>query len=224
MELLRSRWRRPERILDLIDLEPESERLYRDLMELGRGVVFVGGHYGNWELLGARIAAEGYQAVAVAQNQRNPLLNRELDAIRTRLGIGLVHRGEQVRKLIRVLRAGGAVMLLADQEAGPGQGIFADFFGRPASTFRGPATFAVRYRIPLLAGRILRTRGRYSAGWERLDDRVLERLPPGSDEASRVRALTDAFNAWLEEVITGDPRQYLWLHRRWEIRPAGGTS
>ncbi len=223
MEMLRSRWRRPERVLKLVDLDPESDRLYRDLMEQGRGVVFVGGHYCNWELLGARIAASGYPAVAVAQDQRNPLINREIDTIRNHLGIRLVHRGTEVRQLIGVLRSGGAVMLLADQETRPGYGIFADFFGKPAWTFKGPATFAARYRIPLLAASIHRRRGRYRARYDRLDNCVLAGLPPGADEAMRIRCLTDAFNAWLEELITRDPYQYLWLHRRWEHWPVGTT-
>ncbi len=221
MEMLRARWRSRERVLKLVRLDPESERLHRELMAQGRGVVFVSGHYCNWELLGARIVATGYPAITIAQDQRNPLINREVDAIRARLGIDLVHRGAAVREVVRMLRRGGAVMLLADQETRPGYGIFADFFGKPAWTFKGPATFAVRFRAPLLAASIHRRCGRYDASYQRLDDAALAALPPGTGEEERIRVLTDAFNTWLEELITRDPRQYLWLHRRWEFRPVG---
>lgn len=221
MEMLRARFYSRDRVLSSVYLDPDSEALYHQLMNEGRGVVFVGGHYCNWELLGARTAAVGYPGVGVMQNLGNPFINRELKMMRDKLGGRLAARGVALREAIRMLKEGGAIFLLADQEADLHSGIFTNFFGKPTVTFTGPASLAVRYNAPLVATSIYRERGRYRAFFERLDNPILAELPPGADEDTHIRILTESFVRWLEKQIRTDPKQYLWLHRRWESWTAG---
>ncbi len=224
MESLRAFHGDPARLLERVDLDPASERLYHDLMAQGHGVVFVSGHYGNWELIAARTAAVGYPSAVIIQEQRNPLFDEALERVRRRLGFNSVGRGAAVRGVLRVLKDGGAAMILADQDAGPRDVLFVPFFGRPAATYQGPALFAVRSGAPLVGGWIHREGDRYRAWYERLDEDVLDGLPADTDEETRVRRLTEAYVNWLERMIRIDPGQYLWLHRRWKSRPPGEAA
>lgn len=217
MEMLRARWSSKERVLSHVNLDPESESLVHEIMAEGKGVVFVGGHYSNWELLGALTAAVGYPAVAIVQEQRNPYLNKMVNRIRRKLGITVLTRGAAVKHVFRILKEGGAVMILADQEATPEYGIFTDFFGKPAAAFQGPAVFAERYNAPLIMALITRYNGSYYASYKRLDLDALADLEPDAGAETRIRRLTESWVKCLEACIREDPGQYFWLHRRWEF-------
>ena len=224
MEMLRASRLTREKVLSLVQVDEESESLYHRLMKESKGVVFISGHYSTWEFLGARIAATGYPTLIIVQDQRNPLVNKELMRARKRLELLLAGRGQAVRNVLRTLREGGTVALLADQDAGPKSGLFIDFFGEPASTYQGPAAFAILGGAPLLACWIHREGLSYRAGYERLDEDALAGLPADAGEEVRVRRLTEAYVRWLEERIRMDPDQYLWLHRRWKSRPERETE
>jgi KDO2-lipid IV(A) lauroyltransferase len=220
IELLRARHLDTPTVLDRVALDRESEAAFLMALREERGAIVVSGHYANWELLAARIAAIGVPSVVVVQDQRNPLMDRDLKATRRRFGLELAGRGVAVRSVLKTLQGGGAVLMLADQDAGTRETLFIDFFGRPASTYRGPATFSVRSGAPLIGAWIHREGGRYRARLERLDAEALTDLEPGADEETRIRTLTETYVAWLEANIRKDPSQYLWLHRRWKSRPA----
>jgi len=223
LEMLRARRLEPDRVIALVELDPESETLLHNLMGQGRGAVVVGAHYGTWELLGARLAAVGYPAVAIMQEQRNPLMNEALVEVRKRLGIELVEKEGAGKEVMRTLADGGLVLIVGDQDAGPRHGLFLDFFGYPAATHGAPAAFARRASAPLLGGWIHREGKRYRASLTRLDT-ASEVTAAGTardetEEAAAVARLTAAYLVWLEEGIRRDPGQYLWLHRRWKTRP-----
>jgi KDO2-lipid IV(A) lauroyltransferase len=224
MESLRALRLEPARLIARVDLDAGSEQLYRDLMAAGRGVIFVSGHYGNWELIAARTAAVGYPSAVIVQEQRNPLFNAALERVRRRLGFNAVEREGALRSMLRILHQGGAAMILADQDAGPHDPLYIPFFGRPAATYQGPALLAVRTGAPLVGGWIHREKDRYRASYQRLDEAALAGLGPEADEGTRVARLTAAYVAWLERMIRTDPGQYLWLHRRWKSRPPGEAA
>jgi KDO2-lipid IV(A) lauroyltransferase len=224
MEMLLAGKLDAEQVIALVDLDPDSEALIHELMKHGTGIVFVSGHYGNWELMAARTAAIGYPSAVIVQEQRNPLMDRELSRTRERLGFNLVGRGSAVRGMLKILKEGGAAMILADQDAGTKDGVFVDFFGYPASTYRGPGQFVVHTGAPMLGGWIHREEGRYRLTFERLDEATLDELEEDVDDESRIQLLTAAYVAWMERMIRKDPSQYLWLHHRWKSRPQGQTA
>jgi KDO2-lipid IV(A) lauroyltransferase len=219
MDLLRVRFQSRERALARVEFDPESRALCEEAAREGRGVVYVSGHYGNWELLGGRLAELISPSVAIYQDLSNPFLSREVNWIRRKFNIQPTRRGAAVREVLRALKEQGAALFVADQEADPEYGVMVEFFGKPASTHPGPAAMAVRFDAPLLATTVRRERGRYRAVCERLDRKALADLPADADEETRIRRLTEAFSRWLEDTIRADPRQYLWLHRRWEWWP-----
>jgi len=183
----------------------------------GRGVVILSGHLGNWELGGAGVAARGIPLDVVVRRQSNPLFDERMRQTRERLGMRVVYRADATRSVLRTLRSGGAVALVADQNVREG-GIFVDFFGVPASTTRGPALLAGRTGAAVVLAVPLSEPG--SRARYRLEFIPLE-PEPGLDPDDSVRALTRTYVSALEAAIRGAPSQYFWFHRRWRSRPDG---
>jgi KDO2-lipid IV(A) lauroyltransferase len=184
-------------------------------LEAGRGAVIVTAHLGNWELGSATLAAHGVPVDAVVHRQRNRLFDQELRETRARLGTGVILRDQAPRLVLRSLRAGRAVGLVADQNVSH-SGVFVDFFGVPASTARGPAVFALRTGAPIWVGWVVASEGegpRYRAELRRLE------VAYGEGGEDDVRHIAQAINHALEEVIRAYPEQYFWHHRRWKTRP-----
>ncbi len=203
---------------DFIDLvEIRNKEHYTRLVAEGGGALLVSGHFGNWEMMGARVAAEGQKVSFIVKEQTNSRVDRIQNDIRHRAGIGTIRAGgSSIREMIRALRRGELIGLVGDQDAGP-EGYFTDFLGRQASVFRGTAYFAWKLKVPIITGFIFRQPdGRH----------IMEVDPPFAaepdwDEETAVARLTEIHVARLEAAIRKAPEQYFWLHRRWKTRPAG---
>lgn len=181
----------------------------------GTGALVVTGHVGNWEIGAAALAARGLPFDVVAKGMANEDFERDLIAARERLGLRVVDMGRASREVFRSLKAGHLVGLVADQNA-RAHGVFVPFFGRPASTARGPALFALRTGAPIFLGLSLRLPGRRMR--YRVTLRPLPVQPTGNLETD-IANVTAAHTAALEEAVRAVPEQYFWQHRRWKTRP-----
>ncbi len=201
-----------ERLLERVAMEgfgPVQERAARH-----QGTVFVTGHYGNWELVGAALHHSGVPLRYLLPPQSNPGSDAYFDALRRRLGIEPVKIGFGMRNALRALREGQAVGLLADQDARR-LGTHMLFFGRPASTLTGPARLALSSGCPIAVGFVVRTgRGRFHA-------RVTALLKPreGADDEEEVLRLTREIAALTEQAVREHPDHWYWVHRRWKTPP-----
>jgi KDO2-lipid IV(A) lauroyltransferase len=195
---------------EVVGLEPVSAAV-----RAGTGALVVTGHIGNWELGAAALAARGLPFDVVAKGMANESFERDLVAARERLGLRVVAVGRAPKEVFRSLRAGHLVGLVADQNAGAG-GVFVPFFGKVASTARGPALFALRTGAPMFLGLSLRIPGRGMR--YRVALRPLPVEDTGDLEADILR-ITGAHTAALEEAVRTVPEQYFWQHRRWKTRP-----
>lgn len=185
--------------------------------ERGRGVMLVSGHLGNWEVGTAGIVARGFAVDVVVARQRNPLFDSYLTGARERLGMRVVLREDARAGVADALEAGRFVGIMGDQDA-RSAGVFVDFFGRPASTARGPALLALRSGALLATFHTVRR-----PGWRpRYDVHIAPvRLKAASELSSRrarVAALTQAIAGALEGAVRTHPEQYLWHHRRWKTK------
>jgi len=195
---------------EVVGLEPVEAAV-----RAGTGALVVTGHIGNWEIGAAALAARGLPFDVVAKGMANEAFERDLVSARERLGLRVVDMGAAPREVLRSLRAGHLVGLVADQNAGA-SGVFVPFFGRLAATARGPALFALRTGAPIFLGLSLRLSGapaRYRV--------TLRSLPvEGTDDLEAdVTRVTAAHTAALEEAVRAVPEQYFWQHRRWKTRP-----
>jgi len=190
--------------------------LVEQRLALGKGLILVTGHLGNWELGGAYIAARGIPIDAVARHMANPLFDRYLTSTRQRIGMAVVHDEEAVRRVPRSLRGGRAVAFLFDQGAVGLASTWVPFFGRLAKTPRGPAVFALRLGTPIVFGVALRQpSGRYQLSFE-----PVEVIETGDREADVDRIVAE-YSRVLERWVRKAPEQYLWHHRRWKHQRPG---
>ncbi len=189
--------------------------LARAALREGRGVLFLTGHLGNWELGGAVVAAHGIPLDVVARLQTNPLFNRELERTREGHGMRVIYRQDATRQVLQSLRASRGVALVADQNVASG-GVFVDFFGEPAATARGPGLLAMRTGARVLVTMVRRLPGakaRYRMTFTPLPH------PDTGEKGTDIEQFTRGYLGALEEAIKEAPEQYFWLHRRWKTRP-----
>ncbi len=190
--------------------------LVEQRLALGKGLILVTGHLGNWELGGAYIAARGIPIDAVARHMANPLFDRYLTSTRQRIGMAVVHDEEAVRRVPRSLRGGRAVAFLFDQGAVGLASTWVPFFGRLAKTPRGPAVFALRLGTPIVFGVALRQpSGRYQLSFEPVE------VTETGDREADVDHIVAAYSQVLERWVRKAPEQYLWHHRRWKHQRPG---
>ena len=150
-----------------------------------------------------------------AHLQKNPLFYRHMGELRDRLGLTVIVKNEAFRLVPQALAAGRVVALISDQNMRK-RGVFVYFFGRAASTAKGPALFALRTGAPVFLGVAVREPGypsRYRV--------IIERVPveQGAPTADAIRDLTQRHVSKLEARIRETPNPYFWQHRRWKTRP-----
>lgn len=194
-----------------------SEHLDAALAQ-GRGVVLATAHSGNWEILGAALAMHGYPIVAVVQKQTNAAMDKFINEYRTLAGMHVTYK-TGVREMISLLDENKIIGLLMDQDAG-GQGIFVDFFGRPASAPKGPAVLARRKGALVVPAFITATgHGTHIA----LVHPPLE-VDHTADREQDIFTATGRLTAIVENHIRQYPHEWFWLHNRWKTPPPDGQE
>jgi KDO2-lipid IV(A) lauroyltransferase len=206
----------PEQLRDIVEVEGLEH--YRAASAAGRGVIFFTGHLGAWELSCFAMSALGYPMSFLARRIDNERVDQMVEKIRTRFGNRLINKRAAARPILQTLRAGGTVGLLVDLNTQPHEGVFVDFFGRPASTTAGLARLARHSGAPVLPGFI---------PWEADRRRFVLHLHPPlaaswtDDESDDIRRFTARFTAVVEDYVRRYPDQWLWIHKRWHTRPPG---
>lgn len=194
----------------------------REAVEEGRGVILLAGHLGNWEIAGAALAARGVPLDAVVRRQSNPLSDRRIREMREHFGMRVLYRHNATRPVLKGLREGRAVVLVADQNTGgKGSGVFVDFFGVPASAARGPGVLSFRTGASVLFMSIFRLPG--TPARYRLELKALEVSRDQGPDAY-AREVVQLFHHCLETEVRKQPEQYFWFHRRWRTRPGNETA
>jgi Kdo2-lipid IVA lauroyltransferase/acyltransferase len=182
-----------------------------------RPLLVVSGHFGNWEMGGYAMGLFGFQTYAVARTLDNPYLNDFLlHQFRQRSGQTILNKDGDFERIQTVLRGGGVLGTLADQDAGQ-RGQFVEFFGRPASTHKAVALLALEYDAIMLVIGNPRVGGPLE--YQTIVGDVIDsREYHGRPDA--VRLITERYTKALEGMVRQYPEQYFWLHRRWKHQPA----
>lgn len=191
------------------------QEVARMLVSRSRGLIFISGHFGGWEMNGYTMAAVGFDGYAVAKALDNHYLNDYLLGVRERMGLRILDKAGATAQIPAILTRGQYVGFVADQDAGA-RGEFVDFFGRPASTYKAPALLAMQYEAPLAVGYSRRIGEQFSFEFG------MQRIIYPDEWANRddpVNWITQEYTAALEEVVRSSPEQYLWIYRRWKTEP-----
>ena len=184
----------------------------------GKGVLFLTGHFGGWEIGSFFHSLMGHPMQIVVRPLDNPYVNALVARYRGLHGNTIIGKQEFARRLIAAMRDNATVGILMDTNMTPPQGVFVDFFGIPACTASGLARVALHTGaavVPALTiwDPVLR---KYRVEF----DRAVELVRTGDNEADTV-ANTALFTKVIEEYVRRYPDQWLWVHRRWKTRPAG---
>jgi len=187
------------------------------LMANKKGLIMLTGHYGNWEILGYVMATLGFESTAVARPLDNPYLSEWVYGVRERQGQKIVGKKGATSEITELLASGGVVGFVADQNAGH-KGIFVDFFGRKASTYKSIGLLAMQFEVPIVVGYARRLGGRFHF---RLATQDIIWPADWKDQPDPLLYITQRYTKAIEDFVRDDPSQYLWLHRRWKTRPKG---
>ena len=201
-------WRRHIRLRNM-------ENVVATLIARDRPMVLVTGHFGNWELAGYFSAAIGLAFSSVARQIDNPYINDLIFGVRERAGQQMIYKQGAAAQVARAFDSNEAVSMVCDQDAGA-RGLFVDYFGRPASTFKSIGLLAMQYDAPVAVICCRRLEGQFN--FEIFNQRLIE----PSEWALKddpLRWITQEYTTALEAAVRTQPDQYFWVHRRWKHAP-----
>jgi KDO2-lipid IV(A) lauroyltransferase len=205
-----------ENIQDMLILDGHENFL--NGQRRGKGVLYLTGHIGAWELSSFAHALYGFPLHYMAR----PLDNARVDALvnhyRCLSGNRPIFKNESARVLLKILKDAGTVGILADQNTMPQEGMFVDFFGKSACTTTGIARVALHTDAAVVPG---------YAYWDESIRKYKLRFEPAVELVRTGDAERDVFvntqkcAKVLEEIIRKYPEQWVWVHARWKTRPQG---
>ena len=202
-----------ERVVVLDSLEN-----FLDGQRRGKGVLFLTGHIGAWELSSFAHALYGFPLHFIARPIENKRIDTLVNKYRCLSGNQPVFKNESARVTLKVLKEAGTIGILADQNTMPAEAVFVDFFGKSASTTTGIARLALHTGAAVVPG--------YAVWDEGLGKYRLRFEPPvelvRTDDPDRdILENTQEFTRILETFIRKYPDQWVWAHGRWKTRPEG---
>ena len=182
----------------------------------GKGVLYLTGHIGAWELSSFAHALYGFPLHYMARPLDNPRLDALVNRNRCLSGNRPIFKNESARALLKILRQADTVGILADQNTMRDEGVFVDVFGTPACTTTGIARVALHTEAAVVPGYAYwdDAIGKYRLRFEP----ELELVRTGDTEHD-VFVNTQKFAKVIEEVIRKYPEQWVWVHARWKTRP-----
>lgn len=181
----------------------------------GKGMLSIVAHFGNWELM--TIAGPMYLKpfYIVYRPLDNHVIDNVVEYVRTIQGNSLIPKGGSGKTVVELLKANHLIGILSDQNVSNREGVFVDFFGRPACTGVGLAVMAMRSGAPILPAFMARQK---SGKYKFIVKPTVEPVCTDNYEHDLV-VNTQRFTKIIEEVIREYPDQYFWFHQRWKTKP-----
>jgi KDO2-lipid IV(A) lauroyltransferase len=210
VRLKNMKWEDVDRITDVEGLE-NLDRAYRQ----GKGIVGLTGHIGNFELMAAWFSLKGYKVSVIGREVYDPRLDRLLVKNREKVGLENIPTTAGIKPILKVLKSGRVLGMLADQDSSRVRGVFVDFFGRPARTPVGPILLPYKTGSPIIPMAIVREdKNRY-----KIVVKPEVKLVFSENREKDVLEVTQRCAKVLESIIREYPDQWLWMHDRWKSKP-----
>jgi len=200
------------------DFEFANENLLREIYNRGKGIIFIGGHIGEWEIAAGRVGMAGYPIAIVAKKLSNPIVDKLILDARVGMNLGTVAHRDSMDRVREGLQRGEGIIMAIDQNMKRSQGVFVEWLGRTASTVRSNAWLARETGTPVVAGFAYRCApGRYRL--EITEEVPWEPHPEDPDEELVINTRNQA--KAVEKIIYDHPELWHWIHRRWKVQPKG---
>ena len=187
----------------------------------GKGVLYLTGHIGAWELSSFAHALYGFPLHYMARRIDNQRIDALVNGYRCLSGNRPIFKNESARVMLKILKEAGTVGILADQNTMPEEAMFVDFFGKKAGTTTGIARVALHTGAAVVPGYAI---------WDDRSQKYRLRFEPPvelirtGDAERDVLENTQRFTTVIEEIVRKYPEQWIWVHGRWNTRPRGEPS
>ena len=189
-------------------IEIEGKEILDDIKINNRQVIFISGHFSNFELMAMCLEKSGIKLSAIYRPLNNIFLNKIMETLRKKYicrnqikkGIG------GLKKLIELKKNNSSTALMIDQRVS--EGVLSDFFNKKALTTTIPAQLVKRFNIPIVPVYIERTNG--------VKFKISISPPINFSENCTIQSITDELNLILEKMIINKPEQWIWSHNRWK--------
>ena len=185
----------------------------RDAIEAQKSIVFITAHIGNWEMGPLYTACRyGHPVTSIARKLSSPTFDRWIYEMRTRFGSNILDKKKALPKMARVLRNGGTLGILIDQETVRSEGVESYFFGKKIMATPGAALLAMRYHSIVLPAYCVRD----ADGMLTLRVEKPLNIQRTSDSQEDLQVNTQTMINAIENMIEAYPEQWLWAHKRWK--------
>ncbi len=194
-------------------IKPQGiERLYK-VLEKGKGAIILTAHLGNWELLAQYVTAKKILSGTIAKKLYFSRYEDILYKMRTQRGFTVFYREEPMKKVLRFLRKNGILGILADQDIDSIDGVFVNFFGKPAYTPVGPVKIANKTGAALVQCYVIKEKNGYTF---QVGDPIY--VKDGKLTQDDIVDYTQRWTNVLESYIRKYPEQWVWMHDRWKTK------
>jgi len=189
-------------------LELEGKEIFEEIKKSGEPVVFISGHFNNFELMAMEIEKSGVNVAAIYRPLNNIFLNKIMERIRKKyICKHQIKKGiSGIREILQFYKKGFSIALMIDQRVS--EGIKSNLFGRPALTTTIPAQLVKKFGCKIVPIYIERN--------NKLNYRMKVNRPIKFDKNETIESITNQLNNWLEKMISIKPNQWIWSHNRWK--------
>jgi len=196
------------------NIQWEGEDNVHTVLAAGKGMLVLTGHLGNWDLLCSIAPKFNFPTTIITKKIKNNTINTLWMEVRSRFGLKFVPAHNSYRQCLGSLRKNEIIGFAIDQNMINTEGIFVDFFGRPACTTPGLAFMSAQSGAAVVPVFIIRKdKGRH----------LVKCLPPIAPPPDRkpetIRQYTQIYTKAMEDIIRSYPDQWIWVHRRWKTTP-----
>ena len=189
-------------------LEIEGKEVLEEIKKSGEPVVFISGHFNNFELMAMEIEKSGVNLAAIYRPLNNIFLNKIMERIRKKyICKNQIKKGiSGLREILQFYKKGFSIALMIDQRVS--EGIKSNLFGRPALTTTIPAQLVKKFGCKVVPIYIERN--------NKLNYKMKVNKPIKFDKNETIESITNQLNNWLEKMILIKPNQWIWSHNRWK--------
>lgn len=206
-------WLTEDRIRERVEVEGLEYCV--EALKKKRGLLMVSAHFGNWELQAIAFSLLFQPLLFLYRPLDNLFLDHLVTSVRSSTGNRPLAKKKAMRQMLRTIKANGIVGLLIDQNWSWQEGVFVDFFGRPACTSDGLARLALHTEAPVIPVFMVRQE---SGKYRLVIGEAVELINTGQ-RTKDVLINTQNFTRIIEDMIRKYPDQWFWVHQRWKTQP-----
>jgi KDO2-lipid IV(A) lauroyltransferase len=202
---------KPYNLNKLVDIEGKEN--LDNALKKGKGAIILTAHLGNWELTGASFPLLGYKTSTIVRPEKLNRIDQWVNKRREGTGLKCIGRGSSIKNALQCLKRNELLGILPDVDTKV-DGVFVDFFGKPAYTPRGPVSIAIKTGCDILPAFMIRQK---DDRHKLIIEKPIELKITGNIEED-IRYNTETFTKIIESYIREYPDQWIWTHNRWKTQ------